>query len=149
MSFGGVNKLILVGEVVTDVAHAAFGKALHATFKVGTIRTWTDQATMTEKSESEVHAVIAYNRLAEIAIDYVTPGRKVYIEAYLKTNKWADNKNVIHSDLQIIATNMQLLDSIPKGEYKPKPKYTTAVVPAPDLYSPEKLEVGDESEFPF
>jgi single-strand DNA-binding protein len=53
--------------------------------------------------------VVFYDRLAEIAGEYLKKGRSVYVEGRLKTRKWTDKDGVEKYTTEIVAEQMQLL----------------------------------------
>ena len=71
--------------------------------------------------KTEWHRVIFFRRMAEIAGEYLKKGSKVYIEGKLQTRKWQDKGGVDHYTTEIIANNMQMLDSRNQTETAQKP----------------------------
>ena len=86
-----VNKVILVGNLGRDpeVRYSPEGAAI-CNMSIATTSTWKDKASGERREETEWHRVVMYNRLAEIAGEYLKKGRSVYIEGRLKTRKWQD-----------------------------------------------------------
>ena len=85
-----------------------------ATLSIATSRHWKDQATGENKELVEWHRIVLYRRLAEVAGDFLKKGSKVYIEGYLRTQKWTDSNGIDRWTTNIIGEEMQLLDSKPK-----------------------------------
>ncbi len=111
-----VNKVILIGNLGRDpeVRYAPSGSAIcNAT--VATSRQWKDKTSGERQEETEWHRVVFYDRLAEIAGEYLKKGRSVYIEGRLKTRKWTDKDNVERYTTEIVATEMQMLGSRESG----------------------------------
>ncbi len=79
--------------------------------RIATTRNWKDKATGEKKEETEWHSVVFYDRLAEIAGEYLKKGRSVYVEGRLKTRKWQDKEGQDRYTTEIIAQEMQLLGS--------------------------------------
>ena len=104
----GINKVILIGNLGTDpeVRYMPQGGAV-ANLTVATSESWTDKATNEKKEQTEWHRVVIYQRLAEIAGEYLRKGSKVYIEGKLKTRKWQDKDGVERYTTEIIASDMQ------------------------------------------
>jgi single-strand DNA-binding protein len=84
-----VNKVILIGNLGRDpeVRYAPSGSAI-CNVTIATSRNWKDKASGERQEETEWHRVVFYDRLAEIAGEYLRKGRPVYVEGRLKTRKW-------------------------------------------------------------
>lgn len=108
----GVNKVILLGNIGADpeVRHMANGNAV-TTLSVATSESWKDKTTGEKQEKTEWHRVVCFNRLGEIAGEYVRKGSKVYIEGSIRTRKWQDQQGLDKFTTEIIASEMQLLDS--------------------------------------
>ena len=108
----GVNKVIIIGNLGSDpeVKYTANNNAV-ANITVATSESWTDKNTNEKKTETEWHRVVFYGRLAEIAGEYLRKGSKVYLEGKLKTRKWTDQQGVERYTTEIIANEMQMLES--------------------------------------
>ncbi len=107
-----VNKVILVGNLGRDpeTRYAPSGGAI-CNVSIATTRNWKDRATGEKREETEWHRVVFYDRLAEIAGEYLKKGRPVYVEGRLKTRKWQDKEGQDKYTTEIIAEEMQLLGS--------------------------------------
>ena len=108
----GVNKVILVGNVGVnpELRHTPNDSAV-TQLSIATSETWKDKATGETQERTEWHKVVLFNRLAEIASQYVKKGSKVFIEGALRTRKWTDAQGVEKYTTEIIANEMQLLDT--------------------------------------
>lgn len=111
----GVNRVILLGNVGKDpdVRSLPDGTTV-TTISVATSESWTDKQTGERKENTEWHRVVFFKRLAEIAGEYLRKGSKVYIEGQLRTRKWQDKDGSDRYTTEIVAREMQMLDS--KGE---------------------------------
>lgn len=105
-----VNKVIIVGNLGRDpeVRYAPSGAAI-CSIAVATSRSWKDKTSGERQEETEWHRVTLFDRLAEIAGEYLKKGRSVYVEGRLKTRKYTDKDGVEKYATDIIATEMQLL----------------------------------------
>ena len=113
----GVNKVILIGNLGRDpeVRYTPSGTAV-ANCTLATSEAWKDKTSGELQERTEWHRVVMYQRLAEIAGEYLRKGSKVYIEGRLQTRKWQDkNTGQDRYTTEIIADNMQMLDS--KGSH--------------------------------
>jgi single-strand DNA-binding protein len=107
-----VNKVILIGNLGRDpeVRYAPSGSAI-CNVTIATSRQWKDKTSGEKQEETEWHRVVFYDRLAEIAGEYLKKGRPVYVEGRLKTRKWTDKDGVEKYTTEIVADQMQLLGS--------------------------------------
>lgn len=107
-----VNKVILIGNLGRDpeTRYAPSGSAI-CNVRIATTRNWKDKASGEKREETEWHSVVFYDRLAEIAGEYLKKGRPVYVEGRLKTRKWQDKDGQDRYTTEIIAESMQLLGS--------------------------------------
>ncbi|MBV2128205.1 single-stranded DNA-binding protein [Arsukibacterium indicum] len=117
MSKGTVNKVIIIGNLGADpeVRYATSGAAI-CNMTVATSESWTDKNTNEKKEQTEWHRVVIYQRLAEIAGDYLRKGSKVYLEGKLKTRKWTDKDGIERFTTEIVANELQMLDGKQDGQ---------------------------------
>ncbi len=109
----GVNKVILIGNLGKDpeVRYMPSGAAA-ASVTIATSESWKDKQTGEKKERTEWHNVEFFNRLAEIAAEYLKKGSKVYIEGSLRTDKYQDKTTGADRYItKIVASEMQILDS--------------------------------------
>ncbi|STX40620.1 single strand binding protein [Legionella donaldsonii] len=108
----GINKVILVGNVGLDpeVRYMPNGNAV-TTLSLATSETWKDKQTGDKQERTEWHRVVCFNRLGEIAGEYVRKGSKLYVEGSLRTRKWQDQQGQDRYTTEIVATDIQMLDS--------------------------------------
>ena len=105
-----VNKVILIGNLGRDpeVRYAPSGSAI-CNVTIATSRNWKDKTSGERQEETEWHRVVFYDRLAEIAGEYLKKGKSVYIEGRLKTRKWTDKEGVEKYTTEVIAQEMTML----------------------------------------
>ena len=105
-----INKVILIGNLGRDpeVRYTPNGNAI-CNISVATTRNWKDKTSGDKVEETEWHRVVFYDRLAEIAGEYLKKGRPVYVEGRLKTRKWQDKEGKDVYTTEVIADQMQLL----------------------------------------
>lgn len=113
----GVNKVILVGNLGGDpeVRYMPNGNAV-TNVTIATSDSWKDKQTGQQQERTEWHRVVFFNRLAEIAGEYMRKGGKVYVEGALRTRKWQDQSGADRYTTEIVASEMQLLDSRGAGD---------------------------------
>ncbi|RTZ71622.1 MAG: single-stranded DNA-binding protein [Gammaproteobacteria bacterium] len=112
MASRGINKVILIGNLGKDpeTRYMPSGGAV-TNITVATSETWKDKNTGEQQERTEWHRVVFFNRLAEIAGEYLKKGSKVYIEGSLRTRKWQGQDGQDRYTTEIIANEMQMLDS--------------------------------------
>ena len=112
MASRGVNKVILIGNLGRDpeVRYMPNGGAV-TNLTVATSETWKDKNTGENQERTEWHRVVMYRRLAEIAGEYLKKGSKIYLEGKLQTRKWQGQDGQDRYTTEIIADEMQMLDS--------------------------------------
>ncbi len=108
----GINKVILIGNLGKDpeVRYMPSGGAV-ANLTVATSESWKDKKTGENQDRTEWHRVVMFNRLGEIAGEYLKKGSKVYIEGKLQTRKWQNKEGQDQYTTEIVANEMQMLDS--------------------------------------
>ncbi len=108
----GINKVIIVGNCGQDpeTRYSAGGSAI-TNLSVATSESWKDKQTGQVQEKTEWHRIVFFNRLAEIAGEYLRKGSKVYVEGKLQTRKWQDKDGQDRYSTEIVANEMQMLDS--------------------------------------
>lgn len=108
----GINKVILIGNLGADpeVRYMPSGGAV-TNVTIATSETWKDKQSGDPQERTEWHRVVFFNRLAEIAGEYLKKGSKIYIEGSLRTRKWQDQAGADRYTTEIVANEMQMLDS--------------------------------------
>lgn len=107
---GTVNKVILIGNLGQDpeLRYMPNGNAV-TNISIATTESWTDKNSGQKQERTEWHRVSLFNRLAEVAGQYLSKGAKVYIEGTLQTRKWTDQAGVERYSTEVKASNMQML----------------------------------------
>lgn len=106
-----VNKVQIIGNLGRDpeIRYSPDGAAI-CNVSIATTSSWKDRVSGEKREEVEWHRVVFYNRLAEIAGEYLKKGRSVYIEGRLKTRKWQDkDTGADRYSTDIVADQMQML----------------------------------------
>jgi len=106
----GINKVILVGNLGADpeVRYMPSGSAV-TNIRLATSESWRDKESGEQQERTEWHRVVFFGRLGEIAAEYLTKGRQVYIEGRIRTNKWQDRDGNDRYTTEIVANEMQML----------------------------------------
>jgi len=140
----GVNKVILIGNLGRDpeIRYTQSGTAV-ANLNLATSDSWKD-AQGQRQERTEWHRVVAWDKLAEIAKEYLSKGKQVYIEGRLQTRSWEDKEGHKRTTTEIRADQMVMLggrggDGGARGEEPPGPA---------DDFSREPFQAKDE-DVPF
>ena len=106
----GINKVILVGNLGADpeTRYMPSGSAV-TNLSVATSESWKDKQTGEQNERTEWHKVVMFDRLAEVAAEYLRKGSQVYIEGKLQTRKWQDRDGNDRWTTEIRANDMQML----------------------------------------
>jgi len=112
----GINKVILIGNLGRDpeVRYTPNGTAV-ANVSLATSDSWKDKQTGEMQDRTEWHRVVFFSRLAEIVSEYLKKGSKIYVEGRLQTKKWQDQNGNDRYTTEIVANEMQMLDSRGEG----------------------------------
>jgi len=107
-----LNKVTLIGRLGADpeVRYMPSGGAV-TNISLATTRRWKDRQSGERRDETEWHRVTFFNRIAEVAGEYLRKGSLVYVEGRIRTNKWQDQNGQDRYTTEIIAEQMQMLDS--------------------------------------
>ncbi|OLO02913.1 MULTISPECIES: single-stranded DNA-binding protein [Salinicola] len=123
----GVNKVILIGNLGQDpeVRFLPSGNPV-CNLRIATTDSWTDRQSGQRQERTEWHSVVLFNKLAEIAQQYVKKGSRIYIEGRLQTRKWQGQDGQDRYSTEIVGNDMQMLDSRgggQGGDYQPQGQY--------------------------
>ena len=140
----GINKVILIGNLGKDPETRYMpsgGAVTNAT--LATSESWKDKNTGEQQERTEWHRVVFFNRLGEIAGEYLKKGSKVYVEGSIRTRKWQGQDGQDRYTTEIVANEMQMLDSKgggsaafdapPQGAARPQSSPQPAAVPDNDF----------------
>lgn len=111
-----VNKALLIGRLGADpeVRYTPDGTMV-TNFRLATDLQWKDK-NGEKLQRTEWHRIVAYGKLAEICSNYLSKGKLIFIEGRIQTRSWEDKDGVKRSTTEIVAANMQMLDS--KGQMR-------------------------------
>jgi len=156
MSKGTLNKVILIGRVGADpeVRYMPNGNAV-ANVRLATNDGYKDKNTGQFVESTEWHRVVLFNKLGEIAGQYLQKGRLVYIEGRIRTSKWQDQSGQDRYTTEIVANEMQLLGGASREEpfgaeeSFPKAAAPAATANAPAAMPPELDNKFEDDDIPF
>lgn len=116
-----LNKVILIGNLGKDpeTRYAPSGDAI-CNLTIATSESWKDKNTGEKKEKVEWHRVVMFQKLAEIAAQYLRKGSQVYIEGRLETRKWQDKDGTDRYTTEIRADQMKMLGGKSEGASAPQ-----------------------------
>lgn len=116
----GLNKVMIMGNLGADpeVRYLPSGSAV-TNIRVATSESWKDRTTGEKQERTEWHRIVLFNRLGEIAAQYLRKGSRVFVEGSIRTNKWQDQSGADRYSTDIIANSMQLMDAKGTGGSAP------------------------------
>ena len=145
MASRGINKVIVVGNLGNDPEHRVLPSGGGVTnVSLATSESWRDKNTGEQQERTEWHSVVFFNRLSEIAAEYLRKGSKVYVEGSLRTRKWQDQSGQDRYSTGIVAQEMQMLDSRGGGMQD-----SGAYQPAPAAAAPAAAAAGNPAPIDF
>lgn len=144
-----VNKVILVGNLGADpeMRYMPSGDPI-ANLRLATTDGYKDKTSGERKETTEWHRVVMFNRLAEIAGQYLKKGSQIYIEGRLQTRKWTDKEGQERYTTEIVASEMKMLGKR-EGMGAPAGGGEDDYAPAPrkDKPKPSFDDLGDDIPF--
>jgi len=144
----GINKVILVGNLGADpeTRYSASGSAI-TNISLATTDSWRDKASGEQQERTEWHRVVFFNRLAEVAGEYLRKGRQVYVEGRLQTRKWQDKDGQDRYTTEIVANEMQMLGGREDGSGAPAPSQSSQSSGFRDKPQPAVAESHGSADF--
>jgi single-strand DNA-binding protein len=128
----GINKVILIGNLGQDPETKVMSSGDSVSnLSLATDESYKDKSTGQIVPKTEWHRIVMYRRLAEIAQEYLKKGSKVYIEGKLQTRKWQDQSGADRYTTEVVAFEMQMLDSKGEGQARPQQAQTAPPQAAP------------------
>lgn len=117
----GVNKVILIGQLGQDpeCKYMPSGGAV-TNVSIATSERWKDKTTGQPQERTEWHRIVFFNKLGEIAGEYLKKGSKIYIEGALRTRKWQAQDGTDRYTTEIVASELQMLDGRQEGQPHPR-----------------------------
>ncbi len=114
-----LNRAMIIGNLTRDPElRTTPGGQNVCNFSVATSSQWTDAAGQ-KQERSEYHSIVAWGKLADICQQYLTKGRKVYIEGRIQTREWEAQDGAKRTKTEIVADNMIMLDRSSGGGSQP------------------------------
>ena len=143
MQKSSVNKVILVGHIGNKPEGRYTPSGIStASFSLATNESWIDSEN--EKQErTEWHNIVAWNKLADFATEYLQKGQLIYIEGRMQTRTYKDKEDIQRRVTEIVSTAITPL------EWKTTDKKETESVNTVDKKKPKVEEHAEEEDLPF
>jgi len=142
-----LNKVTLIGRLGADpeVRYMPSGGAV-TNINLATSRRWKDRQSGERREETEWHRVAFFNRIAEVAGEYLRKGSLVYVEGRIRTRKWQDQSGQDRYTTEIIAEQMQMLDSKSggTGNFNPEQSNNTGHNPPQKATAPQNQAIQNQ-----
>ncbi len=132
-----LNKVTLIGHLGADpeTRYMPSGKAV-SNIRIATTERWTDKSTNEKVEQTEWHRIVLFDRLGEIAAEYLHKGSQCYVEGQLRTRKWQDKEGVDQYTTEIVARELILLSKAEGGSEQPQQRPTRTDARRPAAKSP-------------
>ena len=128
-----INKVFMIGHLGQDPEVRSLPSGRPVTnFSMATNRKWKDRESGEQQEQTEWHRVVCFGRQAEIAGEYLTKGRLVFVEGRLQTRSWEDKETgkkmyrteVICDNFQMLGGRSADVDSAPdRSSFAAEPSY--------------------------
>jgi len=143
----GVNKVILVGNLgANPEMRFTQGGTPVANLRIATTERWTDK-TGQRQENTEWHRVVLWGKQAELAGQYLTKGRQVYVEGRIRTRQWQDKQGQTRYTTEIVGQTLQFLGG--RNERAPEESGAGATIPPDDSSIPADFGGGPDDDIPF
>ena len=144
----GINKVILIGNLGGDpeTRYMPSGNAV-TNIRVATSESWRDKESGERQERTEWHRVVLFARLGEVAAEYLRKGSRVYIEGRIRTNKWQDRDGNDRYTTEIVANDMQMLDSRSDGGARAPARAAPEAAPAAAPAAAASTASSDSGDF--
>ena len=141
-----VNKVILVGNLGADPEQRTIPSGgIVTNFRLATSEVRKNRSTGQSSEHTEWHRVVLFDRLAELASQYLSKGAQVYIEGKLRTRKWQDQNGTEKYYTEVVADEMQFLSG-KSSESRKSPATNTTTIP---VKAPKTFADFDDGDVPF
>jgi len=142
-----LNRAQLIGNLTRDpeLRYTPSGTAV-CSFSIATNRNWTTD-TGEKKEEVEFHRIVAWNKLAELCSQFLTKGRKVFVEGRITTRSWDAQDGTKKQTTEIIINDMILLDNRRPGTEEPAAEEAVSEE-EPKAKTPAKKVTKEKEEEP-
>lgn len=147
-----LNRVTLIGNIgqAPELRYTGSGKAV-CEISVATTETWTDKQSGQKQEATEWHRIVFFGRLAEIAGEYATKGRQVFVEGKLKTEKWQDKEGKDRYTTKIYGDEIKLLGKLANdgGRQREERQASRQQTSSTQSAAPPAQQQFDDDDIPF
>ena len=111
-----MNRIQLIGRLGRDPDGGQSGKGTYANFSLATNEYWTDRASGDLVEHTEWHQLVCYDRLAQIALEFLTKGSEIYVEGRQRTTRWTDKDGKEQRGCEIRVDELKMLRRAPSAD---------------------------------
>ena len=111
-----MNRIQLIGRLGRDPQGGPSGKGSYANFSLATNERWTDRETGEAVEHTEWHQLVCFDRLAEIAMEFLTKGSEVYVEGRPRATRWNDKDGREHHGTEVRLDELRMLRRAPRPD---------------------------------
>ena len=111
-----MNRTQLIGRLGRDPEGGQGGTGTYATFSLATNEYWTDRTSGELVEHTEWHQLVCYDRLAEIALEFLTKGSEIYAEGRQRTTRWTDKEGKEQRGSEIRVDELKMLRRAPRAD---------------------------------
>jgi single stranded DNA-binding protein len=111
-----MNRTQLIGRLGRDPEGGQSGKGTYANFSLATNEYWTDRPSGELIEHTEWHQLVCYDRLAEIALEFLTKGSEVYVEGRQRSTRWTDKDGKEQRGAEIRVDELKMLRRAPRAD---------------------------------
>ena len=111
-----MNRIQLIGRLGRDPEGGRSGKGSYANFSLATNEYWTDRPSGGLVEHTEWHQLVCYDRLAEVALEFLTKGSEIYVEGRPRTTRWTDKDGVERRSSEIRIDELKMLRRAPAAD---------------------------------
>ena len=114
-----MNRIQLIGRLGRNPEGGESPKGPYASFSLATHEYWTDRASGERREHTEWHNIICYDRLAEIAMEFLSKGSEVYVEGRQRATQWTDKDGQEQRGIEVRVDDLKMLRRAPGAEPLP------------------------------
>ena len=111
-----MNRTQLIGRLGRHPEGGRSGTGTYANFSLATNEYWTDRASGELVEHTEWHQLVCYDRLAEIALEFLTKGSEIYVEGRQRTTRWTDKDGKEQRSSEIRVDELKMLRRAPRAD---------------------------------
>ena len=111
-----MNRIQLIGRLGRDPEGGRCGKGAYASFSLATNEYWTDRCSGEPVEHTEWHQLVCYDRLSEVALEFLTKGSEIYVEGRQRTTRWTDKEGKEQRAMEVRVDELKILRRAPNAD---------------------------------